>query len=297
MTCKLIKTTNEEKNTNWHSVMTGEPVRVKMKSMTYEVSVRNTASTNETYQICWYVIGENNFRNRTSVVEKHKENISCAAGRTTVKHFQTQPYISSKASAKQENYANMSDMDSFKDMTTLAIKVAASALFKKWLTSENFQKKLGPKLKEFMQKRFKQHLQDQHLFNYEQLYNQSQQLTGDLALQGTILDHTVEVTWEKICETFFTGLCGEGAAKVFEEVAEGDMRFMVSGAGEFIFRFRLWQFEGKKPIMAEINISRVLTATTSSLFGWLYDLFFGGVPTAETVMEVPKDPPLLPAKN
>ena len=116
MTCKLIKTTNEEKNTNWHSVMTGEPVRVKMKSMTYEVSVRNTASTNETYQICWYVIGENNFRNRTSVVEKHKENISCAAGRTTVKHFQTQPYISSKASAKQENYANMSDMDSFKDI-------------------------------------------------------------------------------------------------------------------------------------------------------------------------------------
>jgi len=36
--------------------------------------------------------------------------------------------------------------------------------------------------------------------------------------------------------------------------------------------------------------------TSSKFFSWLYDLFFGGVPVAESVIDIPKDPPLPPSK-
>ncbi len=122
MTCKLIKTVMEDRNTGWHSTVSGRPLRVKMKSMIYEITIRNASNTNETYQINWYVIGENNYQNRISIAESHEENINCATGRTTVKQFQTEFYVSSRASAKQENFANLSNMGSFKDIVVQLVR-------------------------------------------------------------------------------------------------------------------------------------------------------------------------------
>lgn len=116
MSCKLIKTDSEDRNTGWHSMYSGKPVRVKMKAMTYELSVKNIASTNETYQIYWYVIGENNYQQHISIVESNNDTLECASGRTVLKHLQTQYYISQKVSSKQENFANLSNMNSFKDI-------------------------------------------------------------------------------------------------------------------------------------------------------------------------------------
>ena len=50
-------------------------------------------------------------------------------------------------------------------------------------------------------------------------------------------------------------------------------------------------------LMVELDLTEILKNTSSALFGWLYDMFFGGLPAAEDVMELPKDPPLPPAKN
>ena len=47
----------------------------------------------------------------------------------------------------------------------------------------------------------------------------------------------------------------------------------------------------------KLNLTRTLQVMTGNFAGWIYDLFFAGVPAAPSVIEKPKDPPLPPAKN
>ena len=45
----------------------------------------------------------------------------------------------------------------------------------------------------------------------------------------------------------------------------------------------------------KLNLTRTLQAMSGDFFGWFYDYFFAGIPAAETVVAVPKDPKLPPA--
>ena len=78
--------------------------------------------------------------------------------------------------------------------------------------------------------------------------------------------------------------------------------FSFNPAGEIIFTFGINLFAGNTDnsvvdSVCEINISKALSNTSSKFFSWLYDVFFGGIPVAESVIDIPKDPPLPPAKN
>ncbi|MBQ6052876.1 MAG: hypothetical protein IJL30_06265 [Clostridia bacterium] len=203
---------------------------------------------------------------------------------------------------KGENDFYGAIMGAFKDLTVTAVKIAASMLFKQWLESASFKEKIGPKIQEFMQKWFGDNLKDQK-FNVEKVYNESQQLYGDLALKDTLLNIDVEVTRSGIAEKYLTELLGTGAGWIYDNPEKAQKRlFRFNPAGELIFTFGINLFAGNTDAsvvdsVCEINISKALSNTSSKFFSWLYDLFFGGVPVADSVIELPKDPPLPPAKN
>ncbi len=203
---------------------------------------------------------------------------------------------------KGENDFYGAIMGAFKDLTVTAVKIAASMMFKKWLESESFKKKIGPKIQEFMQKWFGDNLKDQK-FNIEKAYNESQQLYGDLALKDTLLNIDVEVTRAGIAEKYLTELLGAGAGWIHDNPDKAQkLLFSFNPAGELIFTFGINLFAGNTDnsvvdSVCEINISKALSNTSSKFFTWLYDVFFGGIPVAESVIDIPKDPPLPPAKN
>lgn len=203
---------------------------------------------------------------------------------------------------KGENDFYGAIMGAFKDLTVTAVKIAASMMFKQWLESESFKKKIGPKIQEFMQKWFGDNLKDQK-FNIEKAYNESQQLYGDLALKDTLLNIDVEVTRAGIAEKYLTELLGAGAGWIHDNPDKAQkLLFSFNPAGEIIFTFGINLFAGNTDnsvvdSVCEINISKALSNTSSKFFSWLYDVFFGGIPVAESVIDIPKDPPLPPAKN
>lgn len=198
---------------------------------------------------------------------------------------------------KGENDFYGAVMGAFKDMTVTALKIAASMMFKKWLESESFKKKIGPKLEEFMQKRFGEHLADQK-FNLEKMYNESQQLYGDLALKDTLLNIDVEVTRSGIVEKYLTELFGMGGAWVSDNPDKA-VGFWFAANGAIMFSFTLPLQIGAATLkkVIDVDILKVLSDTANGMFGWFYDTFFGGLPAADALMEIPKDPPLPPAKD
>ena len=188
-------------------------------------------------------------------------------------------------------------MGAFKDMTVTALKIAASMMFKKWLESESFKNKIGPKLEEFMQKWFGEHLADQN-FNLEKMYNESQQLYGDLALKDTLLSIDVEITKSGIVEKYLTELFGLGGAWVSDNPDKA-LGFWFAANNAIMFSFTLPFKIGAATLnkVIDVDIMKVLSDTANGMFGWFYDTFFGGLPAADTMMEIPKDPPLPPPKN
>ena len=52
-----------------------------------------------------------------------------------------------------------------------------------------------------------------------------------------------------------------------------------------------------KEVTVDIDLGKALLNTSCGLFGWMYGLFFGGIPTASAVMDIPKDPPLAPSRK
>ena len=120
------------------------------------------------------------------------------------------------------------------------------------------------------------------------------------AVQPRGLLYTVEVTRASIVESYLSSLVGEGVAKVVEKASEST--FSISESGEILFTFCLWKYDNDDPLMktlkltdslmCTLNLSKALYYTSTGFFGFFYDLFFKGVPAADVVMEIPKDPPL-----
>jgi len=192
-------------------------------------------------------------------------------------------------------------MGAFKDLTVTAIKAAASILFGKWLESENFKNKIGPKLSAFMKKHFSEkcriNLADQSL---------SYRIEANTGGTKRWMDIDAEIIKSGIAEKYFTELCGAGAAFIHDNIETAEkVLFWFNPAGEIIFSFSINLLAGNvddesaESVMhlCDINLSKAMKNTSGALFNWMYELFFSGLPTAADVMEIPKDPPLPPAKN
>lgn len=177
--------------------------------------------------------------------------------------------------------------EAFKDMTVAALKSKAGELIGKWIKeSKKFQEKIGP----FITKYFKE-------TNFETLQkkiNDSLGLDGDLRKAvGYANDKIFETKVAEVVEKYISSLVGAGFDKV-REVYDGS-KFVVEG-GCVCYCFNIDLFDAFH-YGIKLNLTRILQAMSGNFFGWLYDLFFAGVPAAPSVIEKPKDPPLPPAKN
>ncbi|MBR4183671.1 MAG: hypothetical protein IKQ56_07615, partial [Lachnospiraceae bacterium] len=179
-------------------------------------------------------------------------------------------------------------VNGFTDMTTQAFKACASKLFEKWMKeSKTFQEKIGP----WITKYFKETQFD----NLQMKYNNWQQLSGDIALKEAAVV-TMELT--EVLNKFLTELVGLTAARAQEIVDENTKTssgFSFAANGDIVFSFTMQAFRSRNYLVV-LNINSILTNLSCPMFGWLYDMIFGRVPSAVSVVQPPKDPPLPPAK-
>lgn len=177
--------------------------------------------------------------------------------------------------------------DAFKDMTASALKSKAGDLIGKWLKeSKTFQEKIGP----FIAKYFK----ETNFDTLQKQLNDSLGLEGELRkLAGYANDKVFEAKVADAVEKYIGGLVGAGFDKV-REVYDGS-KFVVEG-GYVYYCFNIDLFDAFH-YGIKLNLTKTLQAMSGDFFGWFYDLFFAGVPAAQSVMKKPQDPPLPPEKD
>ena len=177
--------------------------------------------------------------------------------------------------------------DAFKDMTAAALKSKAGDLIGKWLEeSKKFQEKIGP----FITKYFK----ESNFDTLQKKLNDSLGLEGELRkIAGYANDKVFETKVAEVVEKYISDLVGAGFDKV-REVYDGS-KFVIEG-GYVYYCFNIDLFDAFH-YGIKLNLTIALQAMSGNFFGWFYDLFFAGVPAAESVIEKPKNPPLPPAKN
>lgn len=179
--------------------------------------------------------------------------------------------------------------DAFKDLSVNALKAAASMLFKKWLGSKKFQENLGKKIEEFMQKNFKG-LMDTKMNNLQEDWARKLHMEGELKKLVFADAGESEILRRDIAEKYVTELCGKGAAWLTNKASTSE--FSIGEDGDIRFTFRLWEEEGKKPICCTLSLFKILSYTSCGLFGVIYDMVFGGVPSASNEIEIAKEPQL-----
>ena len=172
--------------------------------------------------------------------------------------------------------------DAFKDMTGAALKSKAGELIGKWLkNSKTFQEKIGPKIASY----FKETSFD----TLQKKLNDSLDLHGDLRkIAGYSNDKVFEAKVIDVVEKYINGLVGQGFDKVRE--AYDSSKFVIED-GFVYYCFTLHLFDALH-YGIKLNLTRILQAMSGDFFGWFYDYFFAGIPAAESVVEVPKDPKL-----
>ena len=187
---------------------------------------------------------------------------------------------------------NVSDVwgaicEAFKDMTLGALKSKAGDLIGKWLKdSKKFQEKILP----YLQKYF----QETQMTTLQHKLNDALGLEGELRkLAGYANDEAVTAKVKDVVEKYIGNLVGAGFDKLRE--CYDTSKFSFEG-GHVICCFNLKLFDAYQ-FGIRLDLNEILMAASSPFFGWFYDLFFAGIPSAAAPIETPKDPPLPPANN
>ena len=177
--------------------------------------------------------------------------------------------------------------EAFKDMTAAALKSKAGDLIGKWLKeSKKFQEKIGPKIASYFK--------ETNFDTLQKRLNDALGLEGELRkLAGYANDKVFEAKVIDVVEKYISSLVGAGFDKVRE--AYDSSKFVIEG-GYVYYCFNLDLFDAYH-FGIKLNLIRILQAMSGNFFGWFYDLFFAGVPAAESVIDKPKDPPLPPSKS
>ena len=219
---------------------------------------------------------------------------------------------------KGENDFYGAIMGAFKDMTVTALKIAASMMFKQWLDSPKFKKEIGPKISDYINRKLGEN-SALNKFLGENFGNKAKIDIGDQSLSGQLsvnvgnkeywMKAEAEIKKSEIVEKYLTELAGVGGAFVHDhlDTVQSILGFWVK-ANSLMFSFPL-TLAAAAPDAADVtaataaeftvdlDLTAILTNTASGMFGWFYDMFFGGLPSADDLMEIPKDPPLPPARN
>ncbi|MCR5808958.1 MAG: hypothetical protein K6G56_05295 [Clostridiales bacterium] len=177
--------------------------------------------------------------------------------------------------------------ESFKDMTAAALKSKAGDLIGKWLKdSKRFQEKIAPKIASYFQ--------ETKFDTLQKKLNDALGLEGELRkLAGYANDKVFEAKVADVVEKYIGDLVGQGFDKVRE--AYDSSKFTIEG-GDVCYCFTLHLFDAFH-FGIKLDLTRILQAMRGDLFGWFYDYFFAGMPAAESVIDVPKDPKLPPVKG
>lgn len=187
------------------------------------------------------------------------------------------------------NEEGVSDMwgalvGAFSDMTINVIKIGASALLGKWMSSsDTFQKKIAPT--------FDKYFKQTYFSNFQAQYNRWQQLYGELALKGA--SDTATIALSDVLDKYVSELVGEGAGWVSEQIDD------LVDAGGFSLRDGsvcysvVLNFSEDSKCKITIDILKALNYVTCPLTSFLIDLIFGSnMPAAAAPIEIPQDPPL-----
>ena len=177
--------------------------------------------------------------------------------------------------------------EAFKDMTFTVIKSKAGDLIGKWITdSKKFQEKILP----YIQKYFK----ETQMTTLQHKLNDALGLDGELRkLAGYANDAAVLAKVTDVVEKFISNLVGEGFDKV--RSCYDSSKFTIE-SGHVICCFNLELFDAYK-FGIRLDLTTILMNVSCPFYGWLYDMFFNGVPCAASAIQTPKDPPLPPANN
>ncbi len=177
--------------------------------------------------------------------------------------------------------------EAFKDMTAAALKSKAGELIGKWLKdSKTFQEKIGPKITAYFK--------ETNFDTLQKKLNDSLGLEGDLRkLAGYSNDIVYKTKIGSVVEKYLTELVGQGCAKV-REIYDGS-KFGLDGA-HVTYSFQI-DIADAFHFGITLDLTKILLSMSCPLFGWFYDYFFSNVPSAVAAIEVPKDPPLPPAKK
>jgi hypothetical protein len=166
----------------------------------------------------------------------------------------------------------------FSDMTSAGMKAAAGHLFDAWLKNNvQFRKKMSIWCGQFVTKHFG---------------------AGSLLLD---LRNVEGITKSEIVRKYLDGLFGMAVDKLFETTGEihdkivtSENGFEIDQNGHVIIQF-FFEVEGSN-YDCKIDATQAVVSAASGLFGYVFELLFGEVPFAASVIEMPTDPPLPPEK-
>jgi hypothetical protein len=194
----------------------------------------------------------------------------------------------------------------FSDMTAQGLKAAAGACFEKWIQkNKTAQKWISENITKHLNKYAGRgrtfNLKDQKIKNVQYELNDSLKLEGKLrelaGFQGE--SKKVAITKVDIAGKYLTELVGKYAGEVKEVVDKTSYRgseFSIGEHGHIIFNLLLTEEDGPD-YEYPIDLTAMFLYGACPLFDLLYEELFSGIPCAAAVLEVPKDPPLPPAKN
>ena len=186
-------------------------------------------------------------------------------------------YLTLREENKFDLYGSL--VKGFSDMTSAGLKAAAGHLFDAWLKNNpKFRAKVSAWCGAFVSKHFG---------------------SGALLLDLRNVDG---IARNEILRKYLDGLFGMAIDKLIEKdmaihdkFIESQNGFEFDANGHLIVQFF---FEiGGKPYDCSIDATKALMNVSTGLFGYVFELLFGEVPFASSVIEPPKDPPLPPANN
>ncbi len=112
-------------------------------------------------------------------------------------------------------------------------------------------------------------------------------------MAGFGYDDAVTAKVADVVEKYISSLAGAGFDKLRE--CYDSSKFALEN-GCVICYFNLDLFDAYH-YGIRLDLTKVVTDLSCPLFSWFYDFFFKGIPSAASVIETPKDPPLPPAKD
>ncbi len=202
-------------------------------------------------------------------------------------------------------------VDGFSDMTVQGLKAAAGELFENWVkNSESFKTGFWAKASKWFNDNLGRgrtiNLKTQKIQNVQYQINEVLKTDpiSNLKLDGA--SKKVAITKSSIVQKYLQELIGKEGGETVEELdkkVDTTGGFTIGKDGHVLFQttidFKCFADEpGPTKFLITFDLTKVLMAAACPFFAMIWELFCGNlIPFAPKVCEIPKDPPLPPAKD